>query len=82
MVGPIEKNSNAGEFVLTYQLIHENFRLVQGPVFCPVSGFCTSSGHIEKNLCTHRAAGVKHHFESEFHPPFIRFFRVQLRFTT
>ena len=42
------KNSNAGKFVFPYWFIHKNFRLVRGPVFCPVSGFCTSDGPIEK----------------------------------
>ena len=27
------KNSNAFKFVLTYQFIHKNFRLIRGPVF-------------------------------------------------
>ena len=44
------KNSNAGKFVFPYWFIHKNFRLVRGPVFCPVSGFCTSDGHIKKIL--------------------------------
>ena len=44
------KNSNAGKFVFSYRFIHKNIRLVWGPVFCPVSGFCTSDGHIEKNF--------------------------------
>ena len=44
------KNSNAGKFVFSYRFIHKNFRLVRGPVFCPVSGFCTSDGHIEKKI--------------------------------
>ena len=44
------KNSNAGKFVFPYWFIHKNFRLVRGPVFCPVSGFCTSDGHIEKEF--------------------------------
>ena len=49
MVG---KNFNTGEFVLAYQLIHKHFRLVRDPVFCPVSGFCTSDGAIKKCLLT------------------------------
>ena len=40
------KNSNACKFVLTCRLIHKFFWLVRGPVFCPASGFCTSSGDI------------------------------------
>ena len=36
------KNSNADKFVFSYRFIHKNFRLVRGPVFGPVSGFCTS----------------------------------------
>ena len=42
------KNSNVGGFVLAYKFFHKNFRFVRGPVFCTVSGFCTSDGHIEK----------------------------------
>ena len=42
------KNSNAGKFVFSYRFIHKNLWLVRGPVFCPVSGFCTSDGPIEK----------------------------------
>ena len=44
------KNSNAGKFVFSYWFIHKNFRLIRGPVFCPVSSFCTSDGPIEKNF--------------------------------
>ena len=58
------KNSNAGKFVLSYRFIHKNFRLVRGPVFCPVSGFCTSDGPIEKipmqaNLYSHADSSIK-----------------------
>ena len=42
------KNSDASEFVLAYKFIHKNFRFVRGPVFCTVSGFCTSDGHFAK----------------------------------
>ena len=38
------KNSNASQFVLTYQFIHSNFRLVRGPFFCLASGFYTLVG--------------------------------------
>ena len=31
-----------------FQFIHKNLPLVRGPVFCPVSGFCTSGGRIKK----------------------------------
>ena len=58
------KNSNAGKFVFSYRFIHINFRLVRGPVFCPVSGFCTSDGPIEKipmqaNLYSHTGSSIK-----------------------
>ena len=58
------KNSNAGKFVFPYWFIHKNFRLVRGPVFCPVSGFCTSDGPIEKitmqaTLYSHTGSSIK-----------------------
>ena len=58
------KNSNVGKFVFPYWFIHKNFRLVRGPVFCPVSGFCTSDGPIEKipmqaNLYSHTGLSIK-----------------------
>ena len=58
------KNSNACKFVLTYQLIHKIFRLGWGPVFCLVSGFCTSDGPIEKitmqaTLYSHTGSSIK-----------------------
>ena len=40
------KNSNAGKFVFSYRFIYKNFQLVRDPVFCQVSGFCTSDGFI------------------------------------
>ena len=43
-----QKNSNACNFVFLHRFIHKKFRLVRGPVFYPVSGFCTSDGPIEK----------------------------------
>ena len=42
------KKIYAGKFAFSYRFIHKNFRLVRGQVFCPVSGFCTSDGPIEK----------------------------------
>ena len=57
------KNSNAGKFVFSYWFIHKIFRLVRGPVFCPVSSFCTSDGPIEKipmqaNLYSHTGSSI------------------------
>ena len=43
------KNFNARIFVMTSWFIcHKIFQLVRGPVLCPVSGLCTSNGHIGK----------------------------------
>ena len=58
------KNSNAGKFVFPYWFIHKNFWLVRGPVFCPVSGFCTSDGPIKKitmqaTLYSHTGSSIK-----------------------
>ena len=42
------KDFTAYELVLRYWFTHKIFWFFRDPDFCPVSGFCTSNGHIQK----------------------------------